>query len=137
VTQYLGRNKDAFSEAVTALGKLAGRFISQKCLVFSSRYLLLLTLFQPSPPNMEREFHAWLKTQFQPNDSIKVGIGDDAAVLAGSGNTGIVLASDAIAQGTHFDLAIHSLEQVGRKSIAVNLSDIAAMGATPVAALLT
>jgi thiamine-monophosphate kinase len=85
---------------------------------------------------MEREFHAWLKTQIRPNESIKIGIGDDAAVLAGLGNSGVVLASDAIAQGTHFDLAIHSLEQVGRKSIAVNLSDIAAMGATPVAALV-
>lgn len=84
---------------------------------------------------MEREFIDWLKQQ--THTAAKIGVGDDAAVLAGWADAGIVLTTDAIAEGTHFDLAQHSLNQVGRKAMAVNLSDIAAMGAIPVAALLT
>ena len=40
-------------------------------------------------------------------------------------------------EGVHFDLAYTSLAQLGWKSLAVNLSDIAAMGGDPVAALLS
>lgn len=92
---------------------------------------------------LEREFHRWLKQQNQTpisaekNVNVKLGVGDDAAILHGCGGSGIVLATDAIAEGTHFVLAQHDLELIGRKALAVNLSDIAAMGATPVAALLT
>jgi thiamine-monophosphate kinase len=103
---------------------------------------------------MEREFHRWIKQQSalqrstaqtaNGSSAVLIGIGDDAAVLdfsQGAGADGhsgrIVLTTDAIAEGTHFDLAKHSLRLVGRKSLAVNLSDLAAMGATPVAALLT
>lgn len=89
---------------------------------------------------MEREFHGWLKQQPERlTDFIKIGIGDDAAVLdwGQPSQPGIVLTTDAIAEGTHFELAQHSLSQIGRKAMAVNLSDIAAMGATPIAALLT
>ena len=87
---------------------------------------------------MEREFHAWLKLQSDENPLVKLGIGDDAAVLRSfSHAAGMVLTSDAIAEGTHFKSAEHSLELIGRKAMAVNLSDIAAMGATPIAALVT
>ena len=48
----------------------------------------------------------------------------------------LVVATDSIADGTHFQLPTHSLAQVGHKAIAVNLSDFAAMGAKPVAATL-
>lgn len=88
---------------------------------------------------MEREFHRWLKSQPLPparTGQVLVGIGDDAAMLAGSEDT-LVVATDTIAEGTHFDLAIHGLELVGRKSLAVNLSDLAAMAAEPVSAVLT
>lgn len=90
---------------------------------------------------MEREFHRWLKQQQTESPFVQVGIGDDAAILkdAAAGKTlgGVVVTTDAVAEGTHFDLASASLEQVGRKALAVNLSDIAAMGAKPFAALLT
>ena len=88
---------------------------------------------------MEREFHSWLKRQAVSSPStgaILVGIGDDAAVIDG-GNDSVVLATDIIADGTHFELSNHSLELIGRKSLAVNLSDLAAMAARPMAAVLT
>jgi len=65
-----------------------------------------------------------------------VGPGDDGAVLGCAEDRSIVIATDTIAQGTHFDLEIHSLESVGRKALAVNLSDLAAMGSRPDSAVL-
>ena len=88
---------------------------------------------------MEHEFHRWLKTQTVPHSvraQIQIGIGDDAAILAASDDS-MVIATDTIAEGTHFDLGLHSLELVGRKALAVNLSDLAAMAARPVATVLS
>ncbi|MBA3690527.1 MAG: thiamine-phosphate kinase [Actinobacteria bacterium] len=65
-----------------------------------------------------------------------VGPGDDAAVLeAGSGE--LVLTADAMIEDVHFDLAITSARDLGYKAVTVNVSDIAAMGASPRAALVT
>ena len=89
---------------------------------------------------MEQEFHHWLKTRnAAPKSaaaSILLGIGDDAAIVRGSTDS-LVVATDTIAEGTHFELEKHSLSLIGRKSLAVNLSDLAAMAARPVAAVLT
>jgi thiamine-monophosphate kinase len=93
---------------------------------------------------MEREFHRWLKEQslLSTDDSeiVQVGIGDDAAILGGLVEEAvlprIVVTTDGLAESTHFDLNLDSLELVGRKMIAVNLSDLAAMGASPLAAVI-
>ena len=66
-----------------------------------------------------------------------VGIGDDAAVVKPSEGEQLVITSDALAENVHFDLLQHTYEQVAYKAIAVNLSDLAAMGAKPRAAILT
>ncbi len=59
-----------------------------------------------------------------------VGVGDDAAVVApGSGE--LVLTTDALVEGSHFSRAAASARDIGYKAIAVNVSDIAAMGASP------
>jgi len=88
---------------------------------------------------MEHDFHNWLQDHqllAQPHESVLIGIGDDCAMLRES-NTHTVFTTDTIADGTHFDSSLHSLEMIGRKALAVNLSDIAAMGASPTHALLT
>lgn len=59
-----------------------------------------------------------------------VGVGDDAAVVApGSGE--LVLTTDALVEGTHFSRSTASARDIGYKAIVVNVSDIAAMGASP------
>ncbi len=93
--------------------------------------------------DMEREFIHWLQGQeLQFGQGVQIGVGDDAAVLAtevfGSEHvSGIVVSTDAITDGTHFKLSEHSLESIGRKAMAVNLSDLAAMAAIPVAAVIS
>ncbi len=61
----------------------------------------------------------------------KPGIGDDAAVLPGAGNKICLLTTDVIVEGIDFSYRKLSPYQAGRKALAVNLSDIAAMAGTP------
>ena len=79
---------------------------------------------------MEREIITWLKSIFPGQPPLLVGIGDDAAVLE-IGFSRLVVTTDAIVDGVHFETADHSWQRIGHKSVAVNLSDLAAMGATP------
>jgi thiamine-monophosphate kinase len=67
------------------------------------------------------------------NPAVKLGIGDDAAVLASSGR--LVWTIDSQVEGSHFDLRWLSLEDVGYRAFQAAASDLAAMGARPVAAL--
>jgi thiamine-monophosphate kinase len=61
---------------------------------------------------------------------VRVGIGDDAAVVA-AGDRLQVLTTDMLVQDVDFDLSMTSARDLGYKSVAVNLSDVAAMGASP------
>ncbi|MEX2276044.1 MAG: thiamine-phosphate kinase [Actinomycetota bacterium] len=63
-----------------------------------------------------------------------VGVGDDAAVLSPATGEQL-LTTDALVEGTHFELGLTSARDLGYKAIAVNVSDIAAMGGSPRAAL--
>lgn len=65
------------------------------------------------------------------------GIGDDCAVLAVGGGESLVFTSDLLTEEVHFLRRATSARELGRKSLAVNLSDVAAMGARPVATLLS
>jgi thiamine-monophosphate kinase len=69
--------------------------------------------------------------------TLTIGIGDDAAVAAGVRGELQVLTTDVLVEGIHFDLAFSSFADVGYKALAVNVSDLAAMGATPRLALLS
>lgn len=66
-----------------------------------------------------------------------LGIGDDAAVLTTTPGETLVWASDAVVDGVHADLTVTSAADLGWKALVSNLSDLAAMGAQPRAALLT
>jgi thiamine-monophosphate kinase len=65
-----------------------------------------------------------------------LGLGDDAALLDPPPGRTLVLAADAMVAGVHF-LAEDPPETLGRKLLRVNLSDLAAMGAVPLAYLMT
>jgi thiamine-monophosphate kinase len=69
--------------------------------------------------------------------TVLVGPGDDAAVLAPVRNERLVVTTDAVVEGVHFSRAFSTPTDVGHKALAVNLSDLAAMGATPRWALLS
>jgi thiamine-monophosphate kinase len=66
-----------------------------------------------------------------------VGIGDDCAVMPLSKSSSIVVSTDMLTEEVHFLLEATSARELGAKSLAVNLSDIAAMGAVPVASFLS
>jgi thiamine-monophosphate kinase len=83
----------------------------------------------------ERRLIERLRERFQTSaGEVTLGIGDDAAVLAGGGGE-CVVSVDASVQGVHFDLRWLSLSDVGYRSFQAAVSDLAAMGAQPVAAL--
>lgn len=65
------------------------------------------------------------------------GIGDDCAVLPIGGDEALVFTSDMLNEGVHFLTDKSTAFQIGYKSLMVNISDVAAMGARPVATLLS
>lgn len=69
--------------------------------------------------------------------SLIVAPGDDAAVAIPERGAFQVLTTDAVVEGIHFDRRFSSLADAGYRAMAVNASDIAAMGATPALALLS
>lgn len=72
-----------------------------------------------------------------PPPEVVRGIGDDCAVLTIAAEPYLLWTIDTLIETVHFDLNYISLYQLGRKALAVNLSDIAAMGGEPRYALLS
>lgn len=68
---------------------------------------------------------------------VHIAIGDDAAVLEPERNALDVVTTDALIEGVHFDRAFVPARAIGYRALAANLSDLAAMGARPRAALLS
>ncbi len=86
----------------------------------------------------ERELVARIQQQLPPTPPwVLVGIGDDAAIVEPERNRVEVLTVDAIVEGVHFDRAFVPPDAIGHRALAVNLSDLAAMGAAPRLALLS
>ncbi len=72
-----------------------------------------------------------------PHKSVITGIGDDAAVTALTPGMRLLTSTDMLLEGVHFRRAWHDPHTLGRKSLAVSISDIAAMGGIPRWALLS
>ena len=70
------------------------------------------------------------------NPSLETGPGDDCAIIRGSGNRQLLLKTDCVVEGMHF-LPGTAPELIGRKALARAVSDIGAMGGTPLHALVT
>ncbi|MBW2107605.1 MAG: thiamine-phosphate kinase [Deltaproteobacteria bacterium] len=68
---------------------------------------------------------------------VTLGIGDDCAVIETTGDDVVLVTTDTLVEGVHFTFRIMPFEAIGWKSLAVNVSDIAAMGAVPTAAVLS
>ena len=85
---------------------------------------------------MEQSFLAYLRGRCRSLPQVAVGIGDDAAVID-RGDHPTAICTDQIIDGVDFRIEEHALRDIGFKSMAINLSDIAAMGATPRSALVT
>ena len=85
---------------------------------------------------MEQQFIAWLRERLPPHPLLRLGPGDDAAVLRMAGVEECVITVDLLTEGVDFLLAEVDPRRVGRKALAVNLSDLAAMAARPLAAVL-
>lgn len=71
-----------------------------------------------------------------PGPGWRLRIGDDAALLRPPAGQDLVFSTDAVVEGTHFRRGRETPRTVGRRALAVSLSDLAAMGARPVGALL-
>jgi thiamine-monophosphate kinase len=66
-----------------------------------------------------------------PVSSATLGIGDDAAILEMPPGHSLVFCSDLVAEGYHFLRDIHPADSIGYKAVAVNVSDVGAMGGIP------
>lgn len=86
---------------------------------------------------MELEFVTYLCQQLPPHPLLRIGVGDDAAVLAALGDRDIVVTTDLLTEGVHFELANTDLRRIGHKALGINLSDLAAMAAEPVAVVIS
>ena len=79
----------------------------------------------------------WIRQRAAPHLQVPVGIGDDAAVLTPTAGEEVLVTTDMLMDGRHFIVGKTPPELIGRKALAVNLSDIAAMSGRPLAAFIS
>src|SRR5262249_22744233 len=90
-----------------------------------------------TPPTGEFAYIDWLRRQTPSYPRDLIGPGDDAAALQFTPGGLCLVTTDMLMDGTCFHLAETGPRLVGRKAMAVNLSDIAAMAGRPVAAVVS
>ena len=86
----------------------------------------------------EREFVRWLQRQAPARaPGVRLGIGDDAALVEIRRGCELILTTDLSIEGVHFLPHLHPPRAVGHRALARSLSDVAAMGGTPRYALIS
>jgi len=85
----------------------------------------------------EFDFIDWVKSQQTPSPFVPTPVGDDLAVLKWSASDLLLVGADQVIDGVHFDSAVHTPRQIGKKAMNRNLSDCAAMACLPAAAVVT
>jgi thiamine-monophosphate kinase len=88
-------------------------------------------------PGGEFAYIDWIRRHTSADSRVALGPGDDAAVVHWRAGSDCVITTDMLMDGTCFRLEEAGPRLVGRKAMAVNLSDIAAMAARPVAAVVS
>ncbi len=83
----------------------------------------------------EFELIAWLRGRLGRGPRTRLGVGDDCAAIDLRPGETCLVTTDALVDGVHFDLRTDAPEKIGRKAIAVSVSDAAAMASRPLAAL--
>jgi thiamine-monophosphate kinase len=78
-----------------------------------------------------------LPPEVRTSPDLHIGIGDDAAVWTPSPGENLVITTDSLVEDVHFRLDWTDWERLGHKTLAVNVSDLAAMGARPRLAVVT
>src|SRR5919204_5519810 len=91
----------------------------------------------PAGTGGELAFIEWLRRRTPSSGRVLLGPGDDAAVLDWPAGAPCLVTTDMLLEGSCFLLAEAGPRRVGRKAMAVNLSDIAAMAGRPVAAVVS
>src|SRR4051812_42010836 len=86
---------------------------------------------------MELEFIRWLREHVPPDPRAKLGLRDDAALISFAGGAEAVVTTDLMTDGVDFRVGVDDLKRIGRQALGANLSDLAAMAATPVAAFVS
>lgn len=86
---------------------------------------------------MEAKFIDWLRDRLPRDPRLRLGAGDDAAVLRMAAGLDCVVTSDLLTDRVDFRLEECDPRRVGRKALAVNLSDLASMAARPLAAVVS
>jgi len=90
---------------------------------------------------MEHSFIAWAKQRAARLPKVKLGIGDDCALIGfeslDSAQSDLAITTDSLCDGTHFILTECGAQAAGRKLMAVNLSDLASMAAIPISVFLS
>lgn len=85
---------------------------------------------------MEADFIRWLRERLPENAACPLGLSDDAALVQLPPAGSVVATVDLLTDGVDFRLAEVDPRRIGRKALAVNLSDLAAMASRPLAALV-
>jgi thiamine-monophosphate kinase len=80
---------------------------------------------------------AALPDEVRRSSALELGIGDDAAIWQPSPGASVVITTDSLVEDIHFRLDWTDWESLGHKALAVNVSDLAAMGAAPKVAVVT
>jgi thiamine-monophosphate kinase len=83
----------------------------------------------------EFDFIDWIRSMQKPSELVRVGIGDDLAVLNWLKDDLLLVGVDQVLDGVHFNSKVHSPRSIGAKVMNRNLSDCAAMACLPAAAV--
>jgi thiamine-monophosphate kinase len=86
---------------------------------------------------MELELIRWLREHVPRHPRAALGLSDDAALVALTGRSDIVVTIDTLTDGVDFRLEHDEPRRIGRQALAANLSDLAAMAAQPLAAVIS